>query len=225
MARTWVRSRGRRGLSFRRAGRNRFSRTFPINRQSIRIRAPRAEVKSHSLGAAVPVLVASAGQVVPLTLMAEGTSDWTREGNVVRMLGSQIRVNVAPATDSVANIVCRVIVFEWTQGYSSPAVGSIIDVSTGGFLYGPYDQENARNYRILYDRVHQVPQVYKGTSGTYGAVPKFFTIRPSIKGIVNFNGTGGDQSNRRFFILFGTDSQGDTDCNIQWMAQHKFCDL
>lgn len=144
------RSGGRR-LSFRSARRYR-RRSTPNSRATYKMPVPRSVIKQDHVAVSNQTLdqIRQHLAIFP----ARGTTQDDRTSNVIKCLDWRISI----LFDKVNNQSpgdCRIIVFKWTQGYTSPSPGSVLlDTSTNltAFL-SPYFQQDARNYKIMWDQV------------------------------------------------------------------------
>lgn len=212
------RYRGRRPLGFRRAFR---ARTYRRNRASIRTPMPRAEIKMvqgtlNSTGTTI------AGILTPIASPPRGTTPLDREGNVIKHVDYQIRAQISNPATTTPTYAFRIIVFRWNQGGFTPAPSSIVDTTNTGGYYSPYNQANALNYRILFDRSYRVTNVPVGNTSGFAVKPMTFSWRARNRDTVQYNSAAALDGNYGYYFLifpeFGT-------VNVDGISTLRFIDL
>lgn len=98
---------------------------------------------------------------VALTEIGQGDTDITRDGDQIYVTSIQLRYNyiIDPAWTGVNYV--RVILYQWIDAIAAataPAAQAILlNVSTNReAVISAYNHDTRYNYRILYDKVHQV---------------------------------------------------------------------
>lgn len=87
-----------------------------------------------------------------LSAIAIGDTGLTRDGNVVHATSLTCRYTLeAQATDDLA----RVIVFQWNSDVE-PDITDILDQPVGKEWLAPYQRKFGHQYKIMYDRTHQL---------------------------------------------------------------------
>lgn len=207
--------------SARRAG----GRTYPANRATVRIpTAPRSEVKClNFFGTTFPVIRSGANGFAELGPVAFGTAANQRLGNVIRAISLQIGVYIQKVPSASNCFTCRVLLCRWDQGYVSPSPIAFIEGSDA--FIGPYQQENAKNYKVLMDRTVNLPP--SGVLTTTGAniAQSHFAFNDTIRldKEVTFTATAGTDGDSRFFIMFfGSD---DINGEARVSAGYRYIDV
>lgn len=221
MVRYMRRARGRRPLSFRRARREGRSRTYRSNRATLPTPFPRAEIKL-SGGNVTGVSVATAsGYIIPVSGVARGTGTADREGNVIKSVSLELKGAFLPFSNTVCYTNVRIILCKWNQGYVSPSVTSILQTTGGLLLHAAYNQADARNYKILYDRVHQSRSVSAGSAAVFTPIAKTFWIRKRLADIVTYNGGAQGDYDSAYFAIFVCDNS----CTMDMSNCFRFIDI
>jgi len=182
------------------------------------------------------------GLFTELGVVAQGDATHSeRQGNVIRSLGIDIGVKLIvraidpnPASGAVCG-ACRVIVFRWDQGYVSPSPTAIFAEDTGtsaNNIIKPYNIDNAKNYKVLYDQIHYVTPVAFSTVDAAvpefnpGNAEKFFTISLKDSKEITFQTTSGDSGDSRYFMaFFAADSYASRPLFGAYTFNYKFIDV
>lgn len=140
-----------RRLSFRGAKKYR-RRATPTSRATYRMPVPRSVIKQDHTAITSDTLnsVIQKNVILP----ARGTGQDDRVSNVIKVLDWRISAVFDKVNNQSPGDV-RVVVFKWIQGYVSPTPASVLlDTSTNlnAFL-SPYFQQDAKNYKIMWDQV------------------------------------------------------------------------
>lgn len=216
------RVRGRRPLSFRRARRFKSGLTYRANRATIATPYPRAEVKQKFENATL--FADLTGVLHALNWVGKGAGASQREGNCVRSISLSLRMELTSSTlTNQAALNFRLILFKWLQGYYSPSVTAILEPAAGSPIRAPFVQANARNYRVLHDRIYNVRNNPIGNSGTFALVDKEVTIRKALSDIITFNADGETACDGTYYLLAVTDDAAGGTVNI--IHSYRFIDL
>lgn len=123
--------------------------------------------------------LSSTPTLVHLTPISQGDGAQTRDGDEVNLKSISLRyhlrsddtLNNGSNNLSVSNIV-RVMIVQWKEQSVPTAAQILEDDSAILNLQSHYNWQNRRNFRVLYDRRHNlVPHMSLGTSGTSEVVP------------------------------------------------------
>lgn len=124
------------------------------------------------------ISVSTTATLTDLSVITQGDTDTSRDGDELRATTISMRYYVAGYDDT--NFV-RIILFQWHPD-TTPIVADILNaVVTAGFLAN-YEVDRAENYKIMYDRTHAVVANYSGQQNTSNFVYKKLRIpRPKMK--------------------------------------------
>lgn len=132
----------------------------------------------------VTTTVGTAGTITDLTVMAQGDTDATRDGDQLMLKSLQFRyqlngaiTNMSGATPTAATFSSRVrfMIIQWFPP-TTPTFANVLDTGTITAIHAPYDHSSSQKMRVLYDRVHVVQHFV--TMGTDPALTNlFFTTK------------------------------------------------
>lgn len=180
----------------RRVGRK----SYPANRATVSVYNPRAEIKQHIHNPYASSAITSVGTIQRLTDIQQGLSIGNREGFVIKPMDIKIRGTIIHpgGVDPSQNV--RIILVEWKQGYTAPAVSSILDnVPTLGYITA-YSQEEARNYRVISDRTYSLDS-HAGVAGGYAAERRPFKATIRVNREITYQGAGAGLGDISYWML------------------------
>lgn len=200
-------------MPFRRRKRfkRRRKRRMPIVKLIKKVIQSSAEHKYHDQAALTVSLLEPNPFIINLQNIAEGTTNNQRVGNNIKIASVRIRYNITLLNSSSSYNV-RVYVVQ------SMADGTPQDLPNVLELWPPLEVSKI-NYRILYDRTHQV---------SLGINENLFRdIRISGKKfiMVNFDGTSGGTLKGAFNIHFETDNQAANELGVSFESRTYFTDI
>lgn len=203
-------------ITFARARTMGRKKNYPAQRPSIPLYRPRTEVKTLTYNTFVSGTTLTTGEIQSVTDVAQGTASEQREGNVIKLLDIKFNGTISLPSGTNASARCRLIVFKWKQGYVSPAVAGILSSAT---IDAPYNQLEARNYSIMYDRYYDlVPR--SGIVGAYGADVKSVAFRRSCGMTQTFTNTSGNSADSGIWVIVITDVTSvvaNLACQTRWI--------
>lgn len=164
--------------------------------------------------------------------IAEGTTAETRVGDEVKATSVQFRYNLSSPTSytslAVTNFLARVIIFWDRQANgSAPAVGDLLatDVVTEP-LYSPYNYNNNKRFKIVYDKMHRfMPQAGLTSSTPFTAMASTVIVdrRRRLGRTVKYIGTGNTIASvgTNSLYMFVTANQGSSTITAGIRFYHK----
>lgn len=181
----------------RRKSNNGSTRRIPSNAVTRLVRQPRVEIKAATLNNAISGPSATTGTPTLCSVIANGTGTEQRNGSCVRFLDIDWTGTVTSVGGATANTSHRIIVFAWNQGYSSPAATQILQTNS---ILSTYDIENARNYRILSDKIYN-QNAMAGVAGAYGPTQAYIKGYARCPMFVTFQSTSGTTADHSIWVM------------------------
>lgn len=203
-------------------------RSYRANRQSVVIPRTRAEIKQLVTAPDSLVNPGITGTIFPVEYPARGTNIYNREGNVIKMLDHTFTFSLDGSGSSptaMAALSYRIILFEWYQALVTPSVGSIIASSGMPAMVAPYNQENAKNFRVLRDRTYKVVGEPMGNQDMYKFPVKFMKWVIPRNEIISFNGAAGLDGNKALFIIVVAQQNTAFTNQISWSESTRWVDM
>lgn len=185
--------------SFRKSYRYGRKATYRPGRATVRVPS-RAEIKvTYFAKANTPVT--AAGEITELAMLSQGTTSVTRAGSVVKILSLTLGLSLNKVVDSTKqNSWVRAILFRWDQGYVSPSVASILEDTSVNTIISPYNQDSARNYRVISDQMILM-QSTVFTAGGCAPVRRYSNHTFRINDTITYTSTGSTSGDVRYFLI------------------------
>lgn len=170
---------------------------IPSNAVTRIVRQPRVEIKASTLNNAISGPSSVTGTPTLCSVIANGTGTEQRNGSCVRFLDIDWTGTVTSVGAATANTSHRIIVFAWNQGYSSPAATQVLQTNS---ILSTYDVENARNYRILSDKLYNL-NASAGVAGAYGPQQQYIKGYARCPMFVTFQSTSGTTADHSIWVM------------------------
>ncbi len=158
--------------------------------------------------------VDNTGVVGNLTLIPQGDTDSTRDGDAVKLLKIQLwaQAQYADATNAL-----RLIIFRWNQDTSSAGPASIGDILQSVSPYSPYnrDNERARKFDVIYDHLFALCNVGPGTEKV--------VLDKAMKSIIAFQATSTAGTGHLFYGMV-SDSSAVPHVGMQFVFRTYYTD-
>lgn len=92
--------------------------------------------------------------IIPLTLVDQGVTESTRNGNRIKGSSISLKMDLIANTTAVGNIVRYLVVIDKASNGAYPTVGDLLDNTVSGSqVLSPYNNENAGSrFKILCDQ-------------------------------------------------------------------------
>lgn len=196
---------------FRRKFKRRRKRKMPIVKLIKKVIQNQAEHKYNDQAGTQVSLVEPNPFLVNLANIGEGTSNNNRIGNNIKVASIRIRYNLQLLNSSSAYSV-RVYV------YQSLSDGTPQDLPNVTELWPPLEVSKI-NYRILYDRTHQM------SLGVNENLYRDIRIKGKRIIDISFDGTSGGTNKGQIFIHFETDNVTADELSVGLFSRLYFTDL
>lgn len=158
--------------------------------------------------------------------IVQGTADTNRIGDGMQWAGSidlRYHLNIADTSNNI-----RVVIFQW-HGKDVPVAPDVFIIGPSGFpdIYSVYNHDTRDQYKILYDKNHQM--VGNGTTGfvaTTGSV-QFHAVKIPLtraKKDVQWVGGGVANGSNRLYMYTCSDSNALTHPTITFASKVFFRD-
>jgi len=165
----------------------------------------------------IDTTVSTTGSVLPLSNVAQGDTDQTRDGNSIKplYLFGRARMTLYPSGGDTS---LRVILLRDTQqtADTTPVIGDILDGSFAlDFTLCPLNNESVGRYTILSDRTYTM----------YTDKPILTTIlRVRLGGHIRFNGVNGTDIQKNGLYLLLVSNQATEVPTFQWAPRLTYTD-
>lgn len=157
--------------------------------------------------------ITTAGTILDLSVIAQGQTDQTRIGDQLNMASMSFRGHVyGNIADTVPRNV-RLIAFQWNND-TAPAVADILIVTAGLETSATYNTDNARMYKIRYDRVFKTNNVV--ASGQFMQNIKRKVVIPYDDRKVKYSAGGTAGTGKMYWLQISTAGANFPSLSVEW---------
>ncbi len=157
--------------------------------------------------------------ITPITLIGQGDSASSREGNKIVLTSLQMKYTFKQSTAAIATR-CRVMLVldKQTNGAVFTAGELLQSTSLGTAIVSPLNLDGAFRFKVLYNKVH--------TLSSEGSVVQYSEMFKKMNIQARYSGSGGAQSNilsSGLYIVHLSDESSNTP-NISYFTRVRFID-
>lgn len=173
-----------------------------------------------------PIELDTTGTVLPLNVMAQGSSQSTRIGNKITNMSVFVRVSVNNGTTAGSAPGIRMMLVYDTQ--VNAALPAITDILTLATINGLTNLANRDRFTILWDRVWSPPMIVNDT--TISEFREVFSVYRKFKLDTIFNNTSGGtiadiQTGALYLVGLSNQPSGTTEPDLSGTARVRYTDV